>query len=217
LATKSEPARNLDAILLDLKPFLKECEFRIRARAFNRTTIDGLTQVVQFQMGSFQPPGTQEIPGLRPDLYGRFTVNLGVYVPEVARYGVGEAGAFVPEYACCIRTRLGHIGGERRDMWWEARADQRIVAEMRDRLKHDGFPFLERFGTRDQLLAECRTADYRLPFHPGLRIPCAIIQAERGAHAEARELLRLAMDEMPMKSNRILGLAESLGVAPLGS
>ena len=82
MATRSEPARNLDAILLDLKPFLKEREFRVRARAFNRTTIDGLTQVVQFQMGSFQPPGTQEIPGLRPNLYGRFTVNLGVYVPE---------------------------------------------------------------------------------------------------------------------------------------
>ena len=43
-------------------------------------------------MGSFDPPGTTHIPGLRENLYGRFTVNLGVYVPEVARnHGGGEA------------------------------------------------------------------------------------------------------------------------------
>lgn len=68
-------------------------------------------------MGSFDPPGTTYIPGLREDIYGWFTVNLGVYVQEVARHhGGGEARAFVQVYDCCAREQLGDVGPEKKDL-----------------------------------------------------------------------------------------------------
>jgi DNA-binding transcriptional LysR family regulator len=49
-----------------------------------------------------------EATGLRENLYGIFTVNLGVYVPEVAaNHGAGCAKNWVQEYNCCIHARQG--------------------------------------------------------------------------------------------------------------
>src|SRR3989338_4695739 len=91
----------VDNIQGALRPFLKENGFKVRGRTFNRTTEDGLTQVVNIQMGASDPPGTTHIPGLRENLHGLLTVNLGVYVPEVARHhGGGEAKSWVQDYHC---------------------------------------------------------------------------------------------------------------------
>src|SRR5436190_21871644 len=94
--SKSETAKQMDGLQAALRPTLQRWGFRGRGRTFNRTTQDGLTQVITFQMGSFDPPGTTHIPGLRENMYGRFTINLGVYVPEVARHQAGgEAKSIV--------------------------------------------------------------------------------------------------------------------------
>jgi Domain of unknown function (DUF4304) len=86
---------------------LAEYGFRARGRVLNRRTSDRLTEVVQIQMGSFDPPGTTYVPGLRENRYGKFTINLGVFVPEVAeRQGQKPPNSFVREYHCCVRTRL---------------------------------------------------------------------------------------------------------------
>src|SRR5687768_12815065 len=114
---KSEPARLMDDLQGALRPALKRWGFRARGRTFNRATRDGLTEAISLQMGSFDPPGTTYIAGLRQNLYGKFTVNLGVYVPEVARHhGGGEAKSFVQEYHCCVRARLGELGLESADV-----------------------------------------------------------------------------------------------------
>src|SRR5262244_2664782 len=129
---KSEFARATDAIQAALRPFLGMNGFRVRKRTFNRPTADGLTQVVSIQMGSSDPPGTTYIPGLRENLHGLFTVNLGVYVPEVARHlGGGGAKSWVQEYHCCVRARLGQTCRERKDVWWHARADEAVITDVR--------------------------------------------------------------------------------------
>jgi hypothetical protein len=69
-------------------PQLKGNGFRKRGNAFNRRPEPGLVQVVSFQMGAFDPPGpgseanlaARRALGVPGDLYGRFTINLGVYV-----------------------------------------------------------------------------------------------------------------------------------------
>ncbi len=76
----------MDELQASVRPFLKELGFQARARAFNRTTFDGITQVIEFQLARFDPPGTQYV-GFRQNLYGKFTVNVGVYVPELHKYG----------------------------------------------------------------------------------------------------------------------------------
>ena len=81
---KSDLAKTLDELQVRLHPTLKEWGFRTRSRAFNRTSPDELTEVIQLQMGSFDLPGTTYIPGLRENRYGMFTINMGVFVPEIA-------------------------------------------------------------------------------------------------------------------------------------
>jgi hypothetical protein len=115
---KSDIAKSLDGLQAKLRPVLKEYGFRARGRIFNRTTSDGLTQVVNLQMGRFDPPGTTYLPGLRENLYSQFTVNLGVFVPEVAKHvGAAPPKSLIQESHCCVRARLGQLGPERRDVW----------------------------------------------------------------------------------------------------
>ena len=187
---RSEPVREMDALQAVLKPDLKRWGFRSRARGYNRPTSDGLTQVIEFQMGRFDPPGTYVIPGMRENLYGRFTINLGVFVPEVTRYkGVGDAApAFVREIDCCVRTRIGNLSPEQADLWWSLAPNPSRVDDIRTRLERDGLPFLERFGTRNKILAELATESGDTFARPR-RIKSAIILAELGRTDEARELL----------------------------
>src|SRR5881296_2919360 len=113
----SDFTRAADAVQQGLQPLTSEHGFRRHGRTFSRLTVDGLTHVVNLQMGTFDPPGTTYIPGLRENLYGSLTLNLGVFVPEVARVDQETPPKSVREYHCCIRTRLGELGPEGRDLW----------------------------------------------------------------------------------------------------
>ncbi|HEV7509798.1 MAG TPA: DUF4304 domain-containing protein [Thermoanaerobaculia bacterium] len=208
----------VDGIQGVLRPFLKQSGFRVRGRTFNRVTEDGLTQVVNLQMGASDPPGTTHIPGLRENLHGFFTINLGVYVPEVARYhGGGEAGPWVQEYRCCVRSRLGKISGEDRDLWWPARFDDAIVNDVRRRLETDGLLFLDRHSTRDKILAEWRDRPDTLHVMSPPRIVMAIILAERGQSGIAHELLAEQVLEThnPGHPDYVRTLAAKLGLGSL--
>jgi len=187
---KSDFAVAVDSIQRALRPVLRAEGFKVRGRSFNRATEDGLTQVVSIQMGASDPPGTTYFPGLRENLHGLFTVNLGVYVPEVAKYhGGGQARSWVQEYHCCVRARLGAAAGEAQDIWWHARADDAVVADVKGNLERFGLPFLERFATRDKILSEWRGLSRNVGAGSPPRIVMAIILARRGQKEGARQLL----------------------------
>jgi hypothetical protein len=181
---------------------------------FNRATRDGLTQVVSFQMGRSEPPGTTFIRWLRENLYGKFTVNVGVYVPEVARHGGGEARSFVPEYYCCVRARLGELAGEAVDRWWDLDGDPSLALEIERRLEKDALPFLDRFATREAVLGEL-TGNRQKQFASPPRIVGAIILAEKGMRDEARRLLAAQVrdsENHPQHAEYVRGLAQKLGL-----
>ena len=215
---KSNHAKAVDGIQDALSPYLRARGFRVRGRTFNRVTEDVLTQVVNLQMGASDPPGTTHIPGFRENLHGLFTVNLGVYVPEVARHhGGGEARAWVQEHHCCVRARLGEVSGERRDVWWRTQADDAAVDDVRSRLEAGGLPFLERFSTRDRILAEWADRSERMGASSPPRIVTAIILSERGLKEGARSLLaRQAFETRnPGHKNYVRKLANRLAVGSL--
>ncbi len=115
---KSKFAEQIDEIQTALVPFFKENGFKKRGRTYNRPGFDNLISVINFQMGAFEPPGTTYMPGIRENLYGLFTINLGIFVPEV--YTVqseSEVKNFVLGYHCHIRARLGMSGPKRQDIW----------------------------------------------------------------------------------------------------
>jgi len=215
---KSNFADAVDQIQGVLRPVLKDRGFRVRGRTFNRATGDGLTQVVSIQMGASDPAGTTYIPGLRESLHGLFTVNLGVYVPEVARYhGGGEARSWVQEYHCCVRAHLGEASGEKQDVWWHARTDGAVVDDVRRRLELGGLPFLDRFSSRDRILAELIEWSENMGAISPPRIVMAIILAERGEKDQARALLAQQMLETrnPGHPAYVRKLASELAVGSL--
>ena len=215
---KSAYTKAVDDIQNALRPFLKDRGFKVRGRTFNRITEDGLTQVINIQMGPSDPPGTTYIPGLSENLHGLFTVNLGIYVPEVARHHISEAKSWVQEYHCCVRARLGNACGEDRDIWWHARFDDVVVNNIRRRLELGGLTFLDRFSTRDKILTECRDRPENMGTGSNPpRIVMAIILAERGQKDLARELLNQQVLETrnTRHPDYVRKLANKLGLGSL--
>jgi hypothetical protein len=214
---KSDMAKAMDELHAKLRPFFKQKGFRSRGRAFNRATSDGLTQVVNLQMGSFDLPGTTYFPGLRENRYGKFAINLGVYVPEVAKYLGGTTSSFVQEYQCCVRTRLGRLEPQQSNVWWDIRRDSGFVRELQERLGQDALQFFDRFGSRDAILTKYSSATEALYVGQPPRMVCAIILAKRGQVAEARALLAEQAKERrnPRHPAYVWALAARLGLGDL--
>jgi len=216
---KSKPTQGIDELQAGVRPFLKELGFRARARAFNRITSDGLTHVIEFQLGRFDPPGSHYV-GFRQNLYGKFTVNVGVYVPEVDKYtfpGGGER-SFVHEYDCCIRERLGNLGPEHRDIWWDLEAPHDQAAEVFRRIERDAFPFFAQFETRDSILNQLTgKSNHQITSRP--TIVCAIILSVRGQRDEARSLLAAHVQKHSNEPHSawVHALSEKLGLGVLNS
>jgi hypothetical protein len=218
--SKSKFADQVDQIQSQLAPLLKEAGFKRRGRTFNRNSLEGLVSVVNFQMGKFDPPGTTSIPGLRENLYGSFTINLGIYVPEVYRTLFdSEVKGFVLEYHCCIRSRLGMLGREKRDIWWQVDISSNLSDDLKDRLVSDAFPFLHHFETRGAILQDW--PDYYNIHQFGSSSPpyivLAVISATQGKTEDARRLLEKQIEQSHKSGHKeyVRGLAKKLGLEPL--
>lgn len=201
---KSKPQQAMDEIQANVRPLLKELGFKARVRAFNRVTSGGITQVIEFQMGRFDPPGTHYV-GFTQNMYGMFTVNVGVHVPELHDYSrFGPKLSFVREYDCWIRERLGVLGPERQDIWWKLDAVPQQSAEVFQRIERDALPFLERFATRERLLAEWmpdramkEETDFARFTRSRENLACGIILASLGRLEEAKACLRASLQWKP--------------------
>ncbi len=214
---KSKFADAVDEIQAELEPFFKRNGFRRHGRTFNATTPDDLTWVANIQMGPSDPPGTTYSPGLRENRHGLFTVNLGVYVPEVARHHGGtEVKLWAQPQHCSIRARLGALSMTDGDLWWPATLTASMTQDVLRRLVQFGMPFLERFSTRQRILDEfAGVSENRYLAVP--RIVSAILLTGRGDAEEARRLLS---DQSRETSNRghaayVRELARRLGLGEL--
>ncbi|WP_445372303.1 DUF4304 domain-containing protein [Methylomonas sp. HW2-6] len=188
--SKSEVVIEVDAIQSSIRNSLKEFGFKVRGRTFNRQTPDGLTQVINFQMGQSEPPGSVFIPGLKENFYGLFTVNLGVYVPEVAEFHGGcLAKSWVQEYNCCIRDRLGPVSGLTKDIWWRTQNTPAVTEDIRTLLLTFGLNFLNRFESRACILKELEGAENNLSYCNTPRIVSSIIYTKQNEIEKARNLL----------------------------
>lgn len=175
----SKYAKAMNALQAGLRPMLFERGIRVRGRNFNRTTDDGLTHVITLQMGRFDQW-----------LYGQFTVNVGVYVPEVSKYQFhGEVDGFVTEAHCCVRTSLGELGPEKDDVWWDVSTSDDLLAEIQTRLRRHALPFLNRLKTRDDIIKKVKAARSERHFLTPSPIVHALILHRRGKKREVQKLL----------------------------
>lgn len=152
-------------VVAHVQPVLRSAGFRKRAHTFNRTVEPGLVQVIKYQMGSYDPPGLVEIPGVRENLYGLFSVHLGVFVEEawrldVGRFGPGGAPAgkkWVNDYDCQLRRVVDNPAGASMNLMW-ALDDPGAGPAMVELLHSDAFVWFDRFGSRAAILAALERA-----------------------------------------------------------
>ncbi|MFZ3340598.1 MAG: DUF4304 domain-containing protein [Terriglobales bacterium] len=204
LKEKSQAQLAMDEIQASVRPFPKEFWFRARTRAFNRLTSDGLTQVVEFQMGRFDPPGTH-YAGFKKNWYGKFAVNVGIYMQELHEYNFPCTRlSFVHEYDCWIRERLGNLGPEGQDIWWELQTAPEQSAEVCHRIERDAMPFFAKYETREKIIGEWipgratgQETDFVRFTRSRQQLACALILAKQERRDAARSCLRAALEYQP--------------------
>ena len=181
---------------------LKPRGFRRVGRIFNRTTQDGLVQVVHVWIR-------------RAEFSGGFTVTVGVCVPEVAQAlrGRDPKGVLGP-YHCTLLVSLGRLGPEKCDLWWRNAAAAEVVPEILQRLKRDALPYLERHASRDAILQEWDGKSETMGFWDPSRIALAVILVRRGEPERARQLLDAHVQDTSDSGHAdwVRGFAEWLGI-----
>jgi hypothetical protein len=216
-AMPTDAAVRMKEVVAAVAPALKEAGFRKRRHGFNRTTGDEVTHVVHFQMGPFDPPGTVEIPGLRENLHGRFTINLGVFAPAM-HVDVGDPPeGWVNEYDCQMRKRIGDLLPERADVWWLLGHPEAPDVARQVVVEH-GLPWLDRFPTTDAILAAYEHAGpYELGFPPREPLHIAAILLSKGERTPAADIVRayLARKHAPGHRPWIEDFARRVGLTNL--
>ncbi|GAK77959.1 hypothetical protein JCM19296_3568 [Nonlabens ulvanivorans] len=176
MTNKIEYKKILNEIQKLIHTELKADGFKKKGRTHNKVLDNGIVQVINFQMGQFQFDNVIEIPGLRENLYGQFTINIGVFVPELyEKIFDPKPKNFIQEYDCEIRTRLSQkIFGE--DKWFPITADFGKTAEfIIENLNSIGKEWFDRFDNRKKIIVEL-TQSKVIEFSPRQKLSGAIIE-----------------------------------------
>ena len=180
MATKNNNAGKLNTIVRFVGHELQNLNYRKSNRLFNRLQPDGIMHVINFQMGQN-----------RSILRGKFTVEIGVFIPEVYK-ALSEkvVPKFVTSTHCIERERLGVLGKEGKDLWWDL-ADNEISIgnEALKQLLENGEPYLFRFGSREKLLSIWEEERLQKKLSERKVLIMAIILSCNGKKKRANELL----------------------------
>jgi hypothetical protein len=184
---------NRGYILKAMKEVLEPVGFRRHGASFHRTRTCGFIDTITLQAGV----------GF---LLGKDTVNLGVYIPEVAALlepakSVEEARArkHPKEYECQLRMRLSRlVFGE--DRWFDRDAPG-IEIEISSLLTSCALPYFAQFGSLAAIadgVREGRFPNSVVP--PGLQ---AAVFYLLGEHEQARSILLRWREDNPALIERL--------------
>jgi hypothetical protein len=170
---KSASTKALDAVQSQLAKLLKPHGYIKAGRTFRRDAGEGVVQVVNLQMRTF----ADDAPRGGMVMVDRFTVNLGIFIPEL-RPETPTPDAPVQEYDCALRARIGFLMDPPHDHWWDLPGDagEAMLRVMEER----GLPFLQRFATRDGIIAEWVEFSEAHSLFPGAGAVVASLLAARG-------------------------------------
>ena len=169
---QSERQKPEQSLLPNFKTLLDEVEkkvfatqktigFKKKGRTFNRETEKGIFQVINFQSGQYPIGQNYEVPGLRENLYGKFTINLGVCVASLYKFqSPTENKTFYKEYDCQIRTRLCNLTKEQ-DYWWTINNNvDDIAKEINEGLATAGRDWFAGVETKDKIIINFGNVPY---------------------------------------------------------
>lgn len=194
--SKSVFVNNLDNVQRSVTALLRPFGFKKGGRTYNRIFDCGIVHVINFQMGEY-PIGNYVIPGLRESSYGKFTVNLGVYLPCVFEIeGYPRPKRMHQDYHCEIRDRLGSLAHGGEDVWWDLSEPAEVTAAyIGDVLVRIGLPFLSQFESYEDVLNYFKLFR-KFPFHNEGRsaLAAAIVSYHLGRRSDAEHLFEAAID-----------------------
>jgi hypothetical protein len=172
----------LDGIEKNLWPGLRALRYRKAKRIFNRTQPGGMVHVIHFQMGQ------------NWSIYhGKFTVEVGAFVPEVYEIFWNKAvPRRIASYHCEERKRLGMLTREGKDIWWDLTADAgEIENEVSDLILTVGEAYFSRFSSRDRLLSKWEQDRIQKELPDRKVLIMAVLLAQVGDNQRANEVLEV--------------------------
>jgi len=133
----SEISKKIDEIInMELKALMKANGFKKRARNFYKEIDGGVFLLVNVQGSMYND--NQD---------ARYTVNLGVFFPEIYEMvGFGNVGAIPSVPDCSITKRIGHLKPEKTDYWWQLKPSsnlQQLAADLSRTVEQYGLPWLQ--------------------------------------------------------------------------
>jgi hypothetical protein len=139
----NHPSELIDELLkLHLKPTLKELGFKCKSSTFFRQNGE-LVEVISLQKSASNTA-----------IEGKFTINLGVYWPQVQTI-LGSTLENLPpkEYDCTLRERLGSLFSQGGDFWWGIRQDsdiRSVCLDVAEKIRVFGLPWLKRAASLNE-------------------------------------------------------------------
>ncbi len=183
----SEISKIIDEIIkAELAPLLKQSGFKMRARNFYREHSDR-TDLINIQASQWNE-----------GFEGKFTVNVGVYFPEISKLiDAPQVKGLPKEYDCTVRQRIGLITEGSRDTWWEVNPEidrDAVAIDLASRVKAVCLPWLEQMADLDNVKISV-VKDNRA-------IVAAGISLHQGNAAEAKDYLKKSFKQQPLAKPR---------------
>lgn len=130
-------SKNIDEIInLELKALMKSQGYKKKARNFYKELDGGMFLIVNVQASIYND--TNE---------GQFTINFGVYFPEIYEFvGFGNKSVVPTIPDCSTSKRIGQLLPEGKDYWWKITPKSdfiQIAKELSGAVENYGLPWLK--------------------------------------------------------------------------
>ncbi len=200
---KTENSKKLDIIKTDIQSHLSPLGFKTKGHKFNKKLDNDLLQVIDLQMASYSS-----------FLYGSFTVELGVFIPEIYKFYFENLPipSFISANDCQFScNRLSGISQMQYDKWWDLHEDiSSISKEIWDLLQEYGLPYLSRFTTREAILTEWQMVQEK--GYKRIILPMMIILVTRGEKEKAEKIIENNIESFIDEKGYINEFCNKLGI-----
>jgi len=193
----SNIANKIDAIIKEsLAPLLKNNGFKKKARSFYRE-FDNRIELINVQASKWNQ-GSE----------GQFTVNVGVYYPEVSEITDALPVKGMPkEYDCTVRERIGLLTPGKKDKWWkiDSSSNDSTVSENVAKLVDElCFPWLEKMSDLDTVKSHLAKNNRAFV--------AAGIALFLGKNEEAFAFIEQALQQQPLAKSKIITWGKKHGL-----
>jgi len=190
----NHPSELIDELVkTQLKPALKVLGFKSKSSTFFRNN-GNLVEIISPQKSRWNDANES-----------KFTINLGVYWPNVHEILGGLISSLPPkEYDCTIRQRLGFLFDDGKDYWWSVSPNsdiEQIGADVVEKVRHYGLPWLVRATVLDEAIkiAQPREAVVLHVLKGEHAQAAALIQEQLAKNKHARALFRQLATKLDLK------------------